>query len=256
MFTRRRAVNLGIVQLFALLFWAMPAVSVVAQCGGHGGGHDHGAAGGDSHAGHDGYGNHLPNGGLPPLVMITPHGGEFLEAGSNSLEVVYLPHETRVFLYGKTRQPLSARELRGQMSMQFPGETGIRQFPLQYAAQPKGSKEQDYAAATVDLSQVPDSEIPIQFRFENLPDRRPVKAEFNPIFSRSKIRPYVAEVSLTQADRDGIAGQRTCPITGAGLGSMGIPKKVLVGDKALYLCCTDCIDKVKESPQKYTAQLR
>lgn len=251
----RHTVNFGFRWLAASLVWAMTATNAVAQgcCGG--GGHDHGAAGGDSHSGHDGYRYHLPNGGLPPLAVITPHGGEFLIAAPVSLEVVYLPLETRVYLYGKSRQPLSARELRGQMSVQFPRESGVRHFPLQYVAQPSGSKEQDYVVAAVDLSQLPDSNIPIQFRFENLPDRQPSKAEFNPIFARSKIRSYVAEVSLTQADRDGIAGQRICPITGASLGSMGAPRKVLVGDKALYLCCTDCVDKVTEEPEKCMAQL-
>jgi len=248
----RHMVNLGFGWITASLVWAMTSTSAVGQgcCGG--GRHNHGAAADDSHAGHSEC--HLPNGGLPPLEQRTPHGGLFLEAGSNSLEVVYLPQETRVYLYGKSRQPLSARELRAQMSMQLPSQTGVRQFALQYVAQPIGSKDQDYVATAVDVTQLPD-ETPIKFRFENLPDRPHSKAEFNPLFSRCQVRPYVARVLLTQADREGLARQQTCPITGATLGSMGDPIKVLVGDRPLYLCCTGCIDKVEETSGNPPARL-
>ncbi|MHB1033396.1 MAG: hypothetical protein ACYC35_03295 [Pirellulales bacterium] len=248
----RHMVNLGFGWIAATLVWAMTSTSAMAQgcCGG--GGHDHGAAHDDSHGGHSEC--HLPNGGLPPLAQRTPHGGLFLEAGSNSLEVVYLPQETRVYLYGKSRQPLSARELRAQMSMKLPGETGIRQLALQYVAQPAGSKDQDYLAAAVDVTEVSD-ETPIKFHFENLPDRAHSKAEFTPFFHQSEIRPYVARVSFVQADREGLAQQQTCPVTGARLGSMGDPIKVLVGDRPLYLCCAGCIDKVKETPDNAPVRL-
>jgi hypothetical protein len=64
----------------------------------------------------------------------------------------------------------------------------------------------------------------------------------------------VALAALDQRDQARIARQKVCPVTGARLGSMGDPIKVLVGNHPLYLCCTDCIAKVKESPGRYVAQ--
>lgn len=248
----RHMVNLGFGWLAASLVWAMTANSALAQgcCGG--GGHNHGAAGHDSHDGHSEPQRHLPNGGLPPLAQRTPHGGLFLETVSHRLEVVYLPRETRVYLYGKAMEPLSTLTLQGQMSPQARGESSPKQICLQHVP-PSGPKDQDYLAAAVDVTQLPD-ETPITFHFENLPDRRHSKAKFTPIFFQSEIRQYVARVSFVQADREGFAQQRTCPVTGALLGSIGEPVKLLVGDRPLYLCCAGCIEKVKQSVDTVSAQ--
>jgi hypothetical protein len=255
MFNRRWTANIGFMSMAAALLWAMSSTTALAQChGGDGGGHNHAAAGDDSHGGHTGHQYHLPNGGLPPLAQRTPHGGLFLETRSHRLEVVYLPQETRVYLYEESGQPLSTRQLRSQMSPRLRSESDPRQVPLQYVAQPAGSQDQDYLAAALDVTRLPD-ETPITFHFENLPDRRHSKAEFNPVFSRSQIRPYVAWVSFVQADREGLAGQQVCQVTGARLGSMGDPVKVLVGDRPLYLCCAGCIEKVKERHDAHPAEL-
>jgi hypothetical protein len=194
----------------------------------------------------------LPNGGLPPLAQRTPHGGTFLETGLHRLEVVYMPRETRVYLYGKTMEPLSTLTLQAQMSPQARGESTPRRIPLQHVP-PSGPKDQDYLAAAVDVTGLPD-ETPITFHFENLPDRKHSKAEFTPLFHQSEIRPYVVRVSFVQADREGLAQQQTCPVTGARLGSMGEPVKVLVGDRPLYLCCAGCTEKVKETAGGVSAQ--
>lgn len=255
MFNRCCTARLGFLSMVAAFLWAVPSSNAFAQCGGHGGmgGHDHASAGHDSHGGHSEHQSHLPNGGLPPLVQRTPHGGLFLETGSHSLEVVYLPRETRVYLYEKSRQPLSTRKLHAFMSPRLHDDSNRSQIPLEYVVLPVGSKEQDYVAAAVDVTQLPDG-TPITFRFENLPDRLHPKSEFTPIFTQSQVRPYFATVSLTQADREGLVGQQVCPITGARLGSMGTPIKVLVGDRPLYLCCAGCIEQVRETTATLSAQ--
>lgn len=70
----------------------------------------------------------------------------------------------------------------------------------------------------------------------------------------AKPRPTVSLAKLDQSDQAAIARQQVCPVTGAKLGNMGDPSKVLVGDRPLYLCCADCVAKVKESPDKYAAR--
>ena len=275
----RRMAKVGFGWIAAGLVWATTSDNATAQCGGHGGhggmgGHNHAAAS-DSHGGHSDHRYHMPPGGLPRRVERTPHGGLFLETESHRLEVVYLPRETRVYLYWKSMEPLSTLALRGEMLPQFRGESSPRHIPMQHAP-PSSPKEQDYLVAAADMSQLPD-ETPITFRFENLPDheaqgwrfqplafvtsragnlpdRRHSKAEFTPIFHQSEIRPYVARVSFVQADRESYAQQRTCPVTGALLGSMGEPVKVMVGERPFYLCCASCIEQVKETPGGVSAQ--
>lgn len=244
----RRMISLGFVLVAASLPWATTSTSAVAQCAGHGGmgGHNHASAGNDSHDMHSEPQHHLPNGGLPTLVPRTPHGGRFLDAGLYGLEVVYLPRETRVYLFGRSMEPLSTQTLQAQMSPHARGESSPQHILLQHVPS-SGPKDQDYLAAAVDMTQLPD-ETPISFRFEKLPDRRHSKAEFAPIFHPSEIRPDVVRVSFVQADREGLTRQKTCSVTGALLGSMGEPIKVLVGDRPLYLCCDGCIERVKKAP--------
>ncbi len=54
---------------------------------------------------------------------------------------------------------------------------------------------------------------------------------------------------LPPADRKLAEQQRTCPITDLPLGSMGVPYKMPVGDKAIFLCCEGCKDQVAKDPQ-------
>lgn len=54
---------------------------------------------------------------------------------------------------------------------------------------------------------------------------------------------------LPVPDRKLAEQQRTCPITGMLLGSMGVPYKLTVHGKPLFLCCEGCKDEVSKDPQ-------
>jgi Cu(I)/Ag(I) efflux system membrane fusion protein len=56
-------------------------------------------------------------------------------------------------------------------------------------------------------------------------------------------------------DRALIALQKTCPVTGAQLGSMGTPIRRQVGSRVVFLCCPACIDEFDKSKEKYLTQL-
>lgn len=49
--------------------------------------------------------------------------------------------------------------------------------------------------------------------------------------------------SLTEQDLVAIAIQKICPVSGAELGSMGEPVKIMAGEQAAYLCCQGCRGK-------------
>lgn len=64
-----------------------------------------------------------------------------------------------------------------------------------------------------------------------------------------------AFAKLSAEDAKLAKAQKTCPVSGETLGSMGTPVKVMVGDKAVFLCCKSCRKKLLADPDKYLAKL-
>ena len=60
---------------------------------------------------------------------------------------------------------------------------------------------------------------------------------------------------LDEADRKIALEQKLCPITGAHLGAMGKPVKVMLKDQAVFLCCEGCEDDAKAKPEAVLAKL-
>jgi Cu(I)/Ag(I) efflux system membrane fusion protein len=64
---------------------------------------------------------------------------------------------------------------------------------------------------------------------------------------------------LPEADRKLAIAQRACPVTGAPLGSMGVPVKITLGGQTVFLCCQGCVGKAKKDPDgtlRKVAELR
>ena len=190
----------------------------------------------------------------PSQVVLTPHGGQYLNTDSNVYELVFMPLQARIYVYDKSLQPLSARDVHAQMSMQLPGQSGLCRIPFQYVATPPAAAQQDYVVAVFDVSQLHDKETPITFELSSLSDRRHPTATFTPLWSRSKVRPYVARVLPRKADLDGVMRQRICPVCGEVLGSKGPVFKLLIGEYVLYVCGENCMAAVSETPEKYLPQ--
>jgi hypothetical protein len=55
---------------------------------------------------------------------------------------------------------------------------------------------------------------------------------------------------LPEADRKLAIAQRICPVTGAPLGSMGVPVKITLRGQTVFLCCKGCIGKAKSNPDE------
>jgi len=49
--------------------------------------------------------------------------------------------------------------------------------------------------------------------------------------------------------------QKKCPVTGEPLGSMGVPPKVQVKGRTVFLCCDGCEAALKKEPDKYLKKL-
>ena len=55
---------------------------------------------------------------------------------------------------------------------------------------------------------------------------------------------------LSPEDRKLADEQKTCPITGEPLGSMGVPPKLTIKDQTVFVCCAICKKKAESEPEK------
>jgi Cu(I)/Ag(I) efflux system membrane fusion protein len=60
---------------------------------------------------------------------------------------------------------------------------------------------------------------------------------------------------LPEADRQLAIKQRICPVTGAPLGSMGVPVKITLRGQTVFVCCQGCVGKAKRSPDETLKRL-
>ncbi len=236
---------IGVV-LFALL---LCRTTVLGQSGGRMGGR-HGSDGKDQ----SDSGSKSDYKPLPPPALLMPHAGDYVSTETNYYEIVYMPLQTRIYLYDSKFKPLSARDVHAQMTLQLPQETATRHIPFQYVPLPGGATEQNYVAAPFDIRPLQGEEASITFEFSGLQNRSSPTATFTPHYSPFNIRPYITQASLTEADRDAIARQRICPVTGVPLGSRGQVVKLYVAEFPLYVSGEDCIAAVKAAPQRFVPQ--
>ncbi len=180
-----------------------------------------------------------------------PHGGQMISQLPYIFEVVYQPRETHLFLYDSLQQPLAAEGVQAEVLMQPHYAQQSLRFPLRFAAPDAGSPEQNHVSTAVDVSHVPDGQMTVTFRLDSLPDRQQPRVTFTHLFVLTKPLPQVIVVSVTEADREAIERQQSCPVEGAKLGSNGVPVKVLLNDQPLYLCCQGCVAKLRERPLLY-----
>ena len=53
-----------------------------------------------------------------------------------------------------------------------------------------------------------------------------------------------------------MAKQKTCPVSGEPLGSMGVPIKVRAKGTDVFVCCDGCKDAVLAETDKFLAKLK
>ena len=59
------------------------------------------------------------------------------------------------------------------------------------------------------------------------------------------------DAPLSKEDQKLADAQKTCPVSGEELGSMGTPIKVSAGGKTVFLCCVGCRKRFEADPEKY-----
>jgi hypothetical protein len=235
-----------LISAFVLSAWLLGDSAAWGQYGGGRGGGRHGSSSkSDSSDSHSSY---AP---LPAPAALMPHGGDYVSTEKNYYEIVYMPFQTRIYVYDKKFKPLSASELQAQITLQIPLEPAARKVSLQYVPMPAGATEQDFVAASIDIRPLQDKETSVTL---DLTKRSDPTATFTPHYDHFAIRPYVSQAALMESDHDAVNRQRICPVTGAVLGSRGPIVKLYVTDIPLYVSGEDCIAAVRDDPRKFVPQ--
>jgi Cu(I)/Ag(I) efflux system membrane fusion protein len=60
---------------------------------------------------------------------------------------------------------------------------------------------------------------------------------------------------LPEADRKLALTQGCCPVTGAALGSMGVPVKIILRGRPVFLCCEGCVAEAQQNPDETLKKL-
>jgi hypothetical protein len=191
-----------------------------------------------------------PSGPLPTPGSLLPHAGDYVSNETNYYEIVYMPLQTRIYVYDKKFRPMSAQEARAQMTLRLGMQASQQKLPFQFVSQPAGASDQDYLAANIDLR-------PLQGKAVSVTLELSYNAEtsvMSPYYAHFDIRPYVAKALVTPADDEPISRQAKCPVTGAPLDSRGHVVKVYVAEFPLFLSSEDCIAAVKQNPQRFVPQ--
>jgi len=64
-----------------------------------------------------------------------------------------------------------------------------------------------------------------------------------------------ALAKLSSEDRKLAEQQKLCPVTDEPLGSMGVPEKVVVQGRTVFICCGGCAEDLQKDADKYLAKL-
>ena len=179
-----------------------------------------------------------------------PHAGDYVSSERYYYEIVYMPLQTRIYVYDHKFRPAGAKDVRVQMTVQMPNQPGPQKVQFQYVPVPQGSTEQDFVAANFDIRPLQDQEASITLELNRLTDT----VVLSPYYAHFSVRPYLAKALVTSADKDAIARQGRCPVTGAPLGSRGAVVKVYIAEFPLYLSGDDCIAAVAQAPQRFVPQ--
>lgn len=65
----------------------------------------------------------------------------------------------------------------------------------------------------------------------------------------------LGQSNATPTSTAAFGGQKTCPVTGEPLGSMGPPVPVTVKGQTVYVCCEGCVDTIQADPDQYLTKV-
>ncbi|MEM8668018.1 MAG: hypothetical protein AAGG48_10910 [Planctomycetota bacterium] len=162
------------------------------------------------------------------------NGGTLQSVGTLRIETVLRENGILFMVRGADGQTLKAREATGSLTLR------IEDKPKEYALKLQPLKNGGVGAA-IDLTRLKGKILHMDVVLNGLGDQ---SIKFH----------SMATLSDTVSDAVLISLQKTCPVTGKSLGSMGKPPKIIVEGKPLFVCCEPCSAKIKAKPDEYLAK--
>jgi len=132
-----------------------------------------------------------------------PHGGQVTRDFLYFVEVVCLPQETHVYVFGPAQEPILSQHVRGEVVMQPNYLKQAFRLPLKFIGQQSDPGDVNHLTTAVDVSRVRDGEMTVTVKLENLPLRAQTKATVAQTFAMAGRPPQMATVP--DANRPGIA---------------------------------------------------
>ncbi|MEC8475331.1 MAG: hypothetical protein VXZ38_11810, partial [Planctomycetota bacterium] len=160
-----------------------------------------------------------------------PNGGMLQVVSGLQVETVVSQKGIMFLVLTKEGEPMSAEEASGTMLLR------IADGDKKYRIQLQSLKNQGIGAA-IDLSKLVGKTLYMDVELTGLLEN---SIQFS---ARSVLQSRLSDEMLVRL-------QKTCPVTGKPLGSMGNPPKILVKGKPLFVCCPPCSSKITDNPDPY-----
>jgi YHS domain-containing protein len=167
------------------------------------------------------------------VIKAGPHGGSLKQVGNLQIETVVSHGGLKMYAYDRSGQPVSVDQARGAVSVRVSGNAKRYRYDL--LPDGKGA-----LLAPVNLSKLAGQQIDAEVHLVGIGSG---KQSFNEVAT--------VPASEQQLAAAAIARQKTCPVSGKPLGSMGDPVAVEVNGQKLYVCCSGCVKAVQSNPTKY-----
>lgn len=172
-----------------------------------------------------------------PPVTSGPHGGTLQQIAPWQAETVVSDVGIQVYLFNESGTPVSSTGSRGVAAVRV--QDGAKRYRYDLMPDDKG-----VLTARVNLTKVTGRELTIDVQLVGVGGKNASTITYTEVAT--------VPMSKQQLTAAAIAEQKTCPVSGKPLGSMGEPVGVDVLGQTVYVCCAGCTNAVKANPAKYS----
>ncbi|WDQ18085.1 hypothetical protein [Rhodopirellula sp. P2] len=173
-----------------------------------------------------------------PRTVAGPHGGTLRQIDGLQAETIVTDAGIRVHLFDRDANPISNAGSRGVAAVRVAG--GAKRYRYDLMPDETGG-----LTARINLAPIAGRPLTIDVQLVGVSGRNATNVVYTEVASVP-----LNELQLAAA---AIARQKTCPVSGKPLGSMGDPVAVSTGDQRVFVCCAGCVDAVKANPGKYAS---
>lgn len=163
-----------------------------------------------------------------------PNGGTLQVVGSLKIETLVKDNGILFLITGPDEQMLRTSGAAGTLKLKIEGK------PKEYSLKLQALKKNGVGAA-INMAKLKGKKLDMEVVINDVKDQ-PIK--------------FRTTAMLDDAPSDTllVSLQKTCPVTGKSLGSMGAPPKIMVQGKPLFVCCEPCSSKIQANPKEYLAK--